>query len=254
MLNSVAESIKDLEEVITTNNKMVDLLRAFEELSVKGLDEYEYHLLCETGMRYSDDLGRALTNINTMPYLVYDERDINYFVYHIEGTDFEIWIPSGRERNIEVRPKQYYEKYEDVQRFCSSHHDTQISIYKHQIDASEDFLKTKSLIKKSKYIFPWYSSWRAVVSYLISLPMGRYKQRVSEKLIEYRENYQKCLEKRAEVLKSAKENRETQQQLLKVYVRLFLEWTSKVYVYDGCSGYKKATYTRQGNKIVMKEE
>lgn len=70
MDKEVSEAIAELEENIANENKLIELLRRFEQLSETGLSEADYHTFCETDMRNTDSLGKALLKV--FPFLTYD--------------------------------------------------------------------------------------------------------------------------------------------------------------------------------------
>lgn len=231
-LREIQEAIASLREDISLKQEQIEQLNQFKELAEHGLSETQYHDLCKTDMRCSDLLGQALLKV--FPFLQYDRRGANYFHYKLSDEyafeqGVEIRIPNSAVDGVEI----VLEKY---RRDSDASHMLQEYNYKKsrlesEIEKLEEYLASRSVVRKAQIAFPYYSTGLAVLHYIFGRKKGK---------IELHDKLRKAVEERDAVIKSCQEKVRLaehlyarQQALLKRYAAaLFLNWTEEVRVYQ----------------------
>mgnify|MGYP003292420070 CR=1 FL=1 len=249
---TVSEVINELEKQICEAQKQIAQLKRFDALVQEGITEQVYHELCETDMRYTDELGKAIETV--LPCLHYKSRNSNSFVYDTDNSAIQVRIPNTLQQGIDIVVDKYCANEEIVVNTIERRYQQNDS-YRKAIQLAEQFLSTTSLIDKAKLVFPTYKSWFAVLHYSFARLRKNYNERFVQILLDAREKEKNLLLKKQADIEEALTNRKLQQESLLVYAKLLLEWTQVVYVceYCGSSCYIFAEYRKTNDCVIFKE-
>lgn len=225
MNKDVNEAISELEESIANENKLIELLKQFEQLFETGLSEMDYHAFCETNMRCSDFLGKALVKV--FPFLIYEKKGANHFSFRVQEEGYTVCIPSYCHNCVEIVVDKYYWDKKDSNELV----DIDEIRREKEIAGKEAFLSTHSILKRSRIIYPCTHPVIAFLAYIFSGIGRNRKQEVSAELVNLYKKQKEEADKKSELIRQEKLNRDAQQAVLSRYISLFLKWTNTVFVY-----------------------
>lgn len=249
MNKEVNEAISALEESIANKHKLIELLKQFEQISETGLSETDYHTFCETNMRNSDSLGKALVKV--FPFLTYEKKGANYFFFRIqeEGNavkGFTVKIPSFRANCcVDIVVDEYYRDENDFRESLNMRYDMVEDRCKSEIAKKEEFLSTRSVFKRSRIIYPYVHPIIAFFPYIFSSIGRNRNQEMSDELVGLYKKQKEVAAKKSELVRQNEFDREAQQAILSRYIPLFLEWTDTVLVYQKGWEREAAKFTRE---------
>lgn len=226
---TIQDAIEDVQEEIKDRERCLKRLEEFQSISERGLTEAEYHDLCDTGLRASDSLGEALLTV--FPFLEYDKRGANYFFFNLPNQDnskIYVRIPNSRRKGVEIIVSHYCTE-RDIE-LLNNHYNLDESIVKAEINRGERFLSDDTPVyEKAGIIFPTLVEWYATIKYVFG-NRKRYRKQVEEKLEKACQRRDSIVSKRDKEIEEIKASRESQQELLEKYARLFLKWCDEVRV------------------------
>lgn len=107
-----------------------------------------------------------------------------------------------------------------------------------EIEKLEEYLASRSVVRKAQIAFPYYSTGLAVLHYIFGRKKGKIELHDKlRKAIEERDaNVRSCQEK----VHQAEERYAEQWALLKINAARFLDWTEEVRIYQRCWESKEA--------------
>lgn len=255
MNKSIAEAIEELREDIEEKEGFIKQLEAFEKNAEEGLTEKQYHDLCETPMRYSDLLGKALEA--PMPFLEYKKRQPNYFDYvpkdNFNDEEIKFCIPSSRCMGVEVRVVLFQRNEETAKKYVENMNMISEGSCERNIDMAERFFATHNPFKRAKILFRGYRLWFAVLMYFVKGFRRNFKQEVREVKEKAQAELERIATKKATKLDEMLKQRKQQQEALYHYAELLLEWTDKVYVHEQGWDSKRGEFIKENGKVVFIE-
>ncbi len=249
---SIKEVIAELQEEIEERKTHIEMLKSFKELSERGLTEEEYHSLCLSSMRYTDELGKALLQV--FPFLVYKKRQPNWFSYSINDTEVEVRIPNSACVGVEISVVCYRYDENSIQKTLHTKYLLQETQLSQLIKSAKAFEEAKSIIQKAKIVCNCrYRTWFAVLYYLYRNPKKKYKKFYAKKRIEAEAELAKLTAKKEQEYQDLVAERNEQQMLFASLAEKFLTWTNRVLIYDHNSSRSKANFVMKDGKLQMTE-
>lgn len=265
---AIIKAIHSLQEEIKEKENQIQLLSNVADIVDKqGFTEELYHKLCETEMRNSDELGKAIAKV--LPFLTFQKTCPNYFrfiprnVYYTDcdkrnveclpddASGIFIEIPSTAETVAYISVTTYYSN--ERRKNIVNRYEIEKAQLEKNIALANEYLNTQNPWKQIKIMYPhkWWAF--AVFSYVFTNPTKQMKK----KLADNTKALDDILSKYMNEIEDFNQKRHEQQKNIELYSQLLLNWTNKVRVVLNHSSYSSnevAEITRNSdNAILIKE-
>ena len=234
----ISISDKDMQEAVQALDEEIGELTRLKEILQRSefgtdMSEETYHSMCETELRYTDALGKALGE--RLGY-VYIKRTPNYFYYEMPN-GWELRVPSSRCCGAEIVVPRYFHKDITVERewYSKEGRLRELRSRKEQIEA--DVIEG-DVISKSRIVF-WHryrhnTLGKAVMllKYILGNPFNHYEKRFREYYEEISKQERELSDALSCTVKELQSGRKTQEIVLDACCQRLLQWTEKVRVYQ----------------------
>lgn len=249
----IREAIASLQEDISLKQEQIKQLSQFGNLVEHGLSETQYHDLCRTDMRCSDLLGQALLTV--FPFLQYDRRGTNYFYYKLSDEyafeeGIEIRIPNSARCGIEIVLEKY--RRDSDRNRLEREYNYRKSVIERKIENIEEYLASKSVVRRAEIAFPNELTLPAVLRYVFGRKKG--KAELCDMLRRAVEERDADIKAYQEKVRLAEEKYTKQQALLKRYAAaLFLKWAKEVRVYERHWESEAAVILMRNGEVILQD-
>lgn len=241
---TVEEAIANLKEEIAEKQEQIIQLQQFSEIAERGLTEQEYHNFCDTDLRYSDVLGKALLTV--FPFLEYEKREANWFFYHIG--DVQVCVPNSRCMGIDIVMPNLIPDLDKRIHSTGQKFWFRTKSLEKKIQLYQEYLQVKGIANRAKLMFPTYRTWFAVLRF-IALGKQTADKEMRKKLEEALEE-QKVLEEKIRQKNTEVANvYDSQKIFFNKYIPMLLEWTDTVRVQTALDGCVAMKFTKENGEI-----
>lgn len=236
------EAIQSLDEEITERQSLQKLLA---ESRFSSLEEEEYHKMCETELRYTDTLGKALGERLGFSY---KERTPNAFCYEL-ANGWELRIPNSYVHGAEIIVQRYFgqdvEKEREIYNRRGSLYEVRENIGHIERGFFESGFVGKAMcVFGRKYNRSFLGKAAMVVEYTLTNPKKHYKERFKEIYGDLKVKEESLTEEIISHTAELRSKRKEQEFMLKLYSEQLLKWTDTVRVYAEGSSTVLETITR----------
>lgn len=219
----IREARDEICEDISNLISQKDLVENFNPNT--PLPEEEFHRLCETPLRYTDVLGKSLENsINNITYI---DRAMNNFRYKIIN-GWTLWVSTSAARYVCIDLHRPFRSKCIDKEFEYQNSIKYLDKCLENVAWCIEFLRTKSIIKKSKMTFSKTKMPFALIFYVFKNIKNPYKRRVKETLKDCESKMYKYKERIDKFEEKYKVEFEEQQKYLKEFIEELLKWTESV--------------------------
>ena len=248
---SINDAIEAIKNEIDTKQRQLERLHHFDEMAQAGLSEEQYHDFCQTDMRYSDLLGKAL--VTSMPFLTYIKKEPNYFYYNIENTDLAVKIPNSLCTGVEIIIDKYYRDDDELVSCVTRKYKLDDNIRSQKILTYTAFLNTRSVLKRACLVAPSNQSLaKLLISYVINNKKENYEKKITDQLAKLKKEEAQIKIAKLRELETRAAAYKKQMQDIEYYAAQFLEWTDKVQIRIHASNIVKIEYTVRDGKMTAK--
>lgn len=234
---TVKDAITNLLEEIEDKQQQIKQLQQFDKFAKRGLTEQEYHNFCDTDLRYSDVLGKALLIV--FPFLEFEKRGANWFFYLSKEENVQICIPNSRCLGVDVVIPDLIPNIDKRIHSIEQKYWFQTRTLEKKIQLHKDYLQADTITKRAKLMFPTYRMPFAVMKLFLLGKQASVKE-MQKKTEETEAELNKIQDKISKEVAEATELYYRQKAFLDKYIPAFLKWTIKTVrvqtALDSCIG------------------